>query len=275
MNIFTATRRLSNKRMIRGCFREFSPLASSKTRLGTAATATASTGTKHSVLLATRANAPIYSTPSHSISQKRSYEINRAFPSYSVMGDNSLLTMKPIMPKFKSVSNDAISLQQKGRMLIEFAPKNASNQPGFQWDEKIGFALSVEEIGLLISQLPHYGVTLSRKVGGDQSTGFNGGSYDLVSSSTNESIDKVLTAQPGDGATITFRIDYMKDGMGGQLPPASATNESSRSAPLEVTVEAGEWEVLLSLFKESLPYFCGWNKMMDIGIANAIQNRDD
>lgn len=160
-------------------------------------------------------------------------------------------------------------------MLVEFAPMNAGSQPGFQWDEKVGFALSVEEIGLLISQLPHYGVTFNRKVGGDQSTGFNGGSYDLVTTSTNDSIDKVLTVQPGDGATITFRIDYMKDGMGGQLSPASATNESSRSAPLEVTVEAGEWEVLLSLFKESLPYFCGWNKMMDISIVNAIENRED
>lgn len=160
-------------------------------------------------------------------------------------------------------------------MLLEFAPMNGGNQLGFQWDEKIGFALSVEEIGLLISQLPHYGVTLSRKLGGDQTSGFNGASYDLVSSTTNESIEKVLTATPGDGATIIFRVDYMKDGVGGQLPPASATNEGSRSAPLEVAIEAGEWEVVLSLFRESLPYFCGWNKMMDIGIANAIQNRED
>jgi hypothetical protein len=217
----------------------------------------------------------------HQQQQTRAYEINRAFPSYSVMGKECLLTMKPIMPQFKSVSNDAIALQQKGKMLLEFAPMNPGDKMGFQWDEKIGFALSVEEIGLLISQLPHYGVTLSRKMGGDQnySTGFNGASYDLVSSTSTststETIEKVMTVMPGDGATIVFKIDFMKDGMGGQLAPASATNEVSRSAPLEVTVQAGEWEVLLSLFRESLPYFSGWNKMMDIGIANAIRNRED
>lgn len=245
--------------------REFSAVMTSNSR------------TFNKSLTAPRTTAPLYSMwmSSNLITQRRAYEINRAFPSYSIMGDKCLLTIKPIMPSFKSVSNDAIALQQKGRMLLEFAPMNGGNQLGFQWDEKIGFALSVEEIGLLISQLPHYGVTLSRKLGGDQTSGFNGASYDLVSSTTNESIEKVLTATPGDGATIIFRVDYMKDGVGGQLPPASATNEGSRSAPLEVAIEAGEWEVMLSLFRESLPYFCGWNKMMDIGIANAIQNRED
>ena len=207
--------------------------------------------------------------------QKRSFQVERAFPQYSVVGESSLLSLKPIMPKFKSVSNDAVSLQQKGRLLFEFSPANGGNQPGWKWDEKIGFALSVEEIGLLISQLPHYGVTLTRKVGGDQSSGFNGGSYNLVSSSSNETIDKVLTAQPGDGATIIFRVDYMKDGVGGQIPPAAATNETSTAAPLEVMVEAGEWEVMLSIFKESIPYLLGWNKMMSIGVENALQNRDD
>ena len=134
--------------------------------------------------------------------QSRSFQVNRAFPQYSIIGDNALLTIKPIMPTFKSVgqSNDAIAIKQKGRILIEFSPNNGGNQPGWNWDEKIGFALSVDEIGLLISHLPHYGVTLNRQVGGDQSSGFAGGPYDLVSatSSSSETIDKVLTAQPGD-----------------------------------------------------------------------------
>jgi hypothetical protein len=205
----------------------------------------------------------------------RSYQVVRAFPQYSIVGESSLLSIKPIMPKFKSTSNDAISLQQKGSILMEFSPANPGNQMGWTWDEKIKFALSVEEIGLLISQLPHYPVTLTRTVGGDQNRGFNGDSYNLVSSTSNETMDKVLTAEPGDGAIIKFRIDYMKDGVGGQIPPAAATNEISSSAPLEVVVEAGEWEVMLAIFKESIPHLLGWNKMMSIGVENAIQNRDD
>lgn len=211
--------------------------------------------------------------------QTRSFQVNRAFPQYSIIGDNALLTIKPIMPTFKSVgqSNDAIAIKQKGRILIEFSPNNGGNQPGWNWDEKIGFALSVDEIGLLISQLPHYGVTLNRQVGGDQTSGFGGGSYDLVSatSSSSETIDKVLTAQPGDGATIQFRVDYMKDGIGGQTPPSAAMNETSISAPLEVVVEAGEWEVVLSLLRDSIPQLLGWNQMMSIGVQNAIEDRDD
>lgn len=207
--------------------------------------------------------------------QRRSFQVNRAFPQYSVIGESSILTLKPIMPKFKSVSNDAISIQQKGRLLIELAPNNVGNQAGWNWDEKIGFAISVEEIGLLVSQLPHYGVTLSRRVAGDQSNGFNGKSYEMISSSSNETIEKVLTVLPGEGATVTFRMDYMKDGVGGKVPPAAATNESSSSAPLEVKVEAGEWEVISSIFKESIPHLLGWNKMMSIGVENSILNRDD
>jgi hypothetical protein len=218
------------------------------------------------------------SFPSHNAhvsTQTRSLQVNRAFPQYSIMGEKCLMTIKPILPTFKSVANgDGISVQQKGRMLLEFAPTNPGNKPGFQWDEKIGFALSVDEMGLLISQLPHYGVTLVRKVGGDQSNGFGGGSYNLVSSSTTESMDKVLTAQPGEGATITFRVDYMKDGVGGQIAPAAATSETSHAAPLEVLVEAGDWEVVLAIFRESIPYLLGWNKMMDIATENAIANRD-
>ena len=45
----------------------------------------------------------------------------------------------------------------------------------------------------------------------------------------------------------------MKDGIGGQTPPSAAMNETSISAPLEVVVEAGEWEVVLSLLRDSIP----------------------
>lgn len=174
------------------------------------------------------------------------------------------------MPKFKSVTQDGISLQEKGRMLLELAPAKTGNQRGFNWEEKISFALTVEEMGLMLSQLPHYRVAFGRKIGGDNSTGFNGAGYDLVSAPvSNESIDKVLIADPGDGATITFRLDFQKEGVGGQFPPPG-TNEGCRSAPLEATIEAGEWEVIKTLFRESIPRFLGWSKMMDIELSSAV-----
>jgi hypothetical protein len=186
------------------------------------------------------------------------------------------------MPKFKRAqghsNGDIISLLQKGRLLLEFSPKNEDNQKGFQWDEKISFALNVEELGLILSQLQHYSVTLSRRIGGEpSSTTFGASAYNLVStnSSSTEYMDKVLTVEPGEGATVTFRVDFMKDGMGGQKAPKFASNETSNSAPLHVVVEAGEWEVISSIFRESIPHLLGWNQMMDIAVHSAIKNRED
>lgn len=213
--------------------------------------------------------------------QIKSYNaVTRSFPSYSVMGEKCLLVIKPIMPKFKHVptqSNDnAVAIAQKGRMMLEFSPKN--EEKGFNWSEKISFALTAEEMGLLLSQLPHYSVTLSRRIGGAEQGGFGGSAYNLVgaaSAGSNEYIDKVLTAEPGEGATIAFRIDYMKDGVGGLTAPVFAQNETSRSAPLHVVVEAGEWEVISTIFRDSIPHLLGWNQMMDISIHHAIQNREE
>jgi len=185
------------------------------------------------------------------------------------------------MPKFKqsqgqsSSSGNTISLLQKGRMLLEFSPKNQGNQKGFQWNEKISFALTVEEMGLLLSQLPHYTVTLSRRIGGEGNGGFDASTYDLISTgtATNEYMDKVLTVEPGDGATVMFQIDYMKDGVGGQKPPAFVPNEISTFAPLHVIVEAGEWEVISAIFRDSIPHLLGWNQMMNVGVHNAMNER--
>ena len=99
--------------------------------------------------------------------------------------------------------------------------------------------------------------------------------FNFVRSTSNETMDKVLIAEHGDRVSITFRIDYLKDGVGGQTPPAAATNEISSSVPLEFEVDAGEWEVSLAIMKESIPHLLGRNKMMSIGVENAVQNRDN
>jgi len=101
----------------------------------------------------------------------------------------------------------------------------------------------------------------------------NGKSYDLVSS-TNETTEKIFSAKPGDGATILFKLDYVKDGHGGQLPPPSAVTERSSAAPIEFEVQAGEWEVVASVMKESLPYLAGWNQLMDISSQNAMADAE-
>ena len=43
-----------------------------------------------------------------------------------------------------------------------------------------------------------------------------------------------------------------------------------QSTPLEVTLQAGEFEVVKSIFQTSIPYLLGWNATMDLAAAAAI-----
>jgi hypothetical protein len=43
-----------------------------------------------------------------------------------------------------------------------------------------------------------------------------------------------------------------------------------QTTPIEVTVQAGEFEVLKSIFQTSIPYILGWNTTMDIASAAAM-----
>ena len=43
-----------------------------------------------------------------------------------------------------------------------------------------------------------------------------------------------------------------------------------QTTPIEVTVQAGEFEVLKSIFQTSSPYILGWNTTMDIASAAAM-----
>lgn len=196
--------------------------------------------------------------------QIRSFHPKRAFPNYTVASDLCFLNMKPISPEFKVVSKDAIAVSNRGKLLLELSPANGKG--GYIWDDKISFALSTEEIGLCLSQLPHYAVSFSRNIGGGYSVGRNGVEYDLMGATTNENIEKVLTLTPGDGATITFSIDHEKDGVAGYMVQGLETSA------LSIVIQAGEWEVLSTLMRDTLPSLCGWNKMMEIQTNNAIQN---
>ena len=45
---------------------------------------------------------------------------------------------------------------------------------------------------------------------------------------------------------------------------------NNQSGPLEVTLQAGEFEVVKSIFQTSIPYLLGWNATMDLAAAAAI-----
>ena len=43
-----------------------------------------------------------------------------------------------------------------------------------------------------------------------------------------------------------------------------------QDTPLEVTVQAGEFEVVKSIFQSSIPYLLGWSALMDLSTAAGI-----
>jgi len=51
----------------------------------------------------------------------------------------------------------------------------------------------------------------------------------------------------------------------------SDTPPFCKKGPLTCEIQAGEFEVLSSLLRESMPKLCGWSEMMDVAMKNAVK----
>ena len=230
----------------------------------------------------------------------------RAFPQYTSFGPEYAMGVRAVLPSFKRSGGDGVSVDRRGKLLLDFIPRNNSGA-GFAWSEKIYFSLTVEELGLLVSQLPLNAVELSHPLfgpesssnggeGGDDPSGGRGGGGGGVRQLAGDVIEKVLTVVPGEGGTVAFTIDYAKDGVPGQTPPGTEGLPVSycmlvfyhillhfllfltlalnyimiQITPMKVVIQAGEFEVFKSIFQTSIPYLLGWNTTMDIASAAAI-----
>jgi len=138
----------------------------------------------------------------------------RAYPQYTIYGDEAALSLKLISPTFKSLSGGALLVDpsQRGRLLLEFALRDGGR---FLWTDVERFALSAEEVGLICAQVPKdYTVELvrsplARELGETAEERF----ADIAS---NEMPEKVLQIAPGSAGTVEFQLDYILDGVGGQ-----------------------------------------------------------
>mmetsp|Transcript_23550 Transcript_23550/g.33032 ORF Transcript_23550/g.33032 Transcript_23550/m.33032 type:complete len:276 (-) Transcript_23550:104-931(-) len=176
----------------------------------------------------------------------------RAYPQFSVYGETCVLSIKMISPKFKVVKDGILvpDNYNRGRLLLEFTGREGSQ---IHWKDQVRFALDAAEVGLLVSQLPHHPVEWARQPGGAPSPY---GMADVPDAGANTDMpDKVLSIQPEEGAKVKFTLDFVKDGVGGQDP----------KGPLEITAEAGEFEVMKSIMQSSLPFLSGWQTLMEVG----------
>jgi len=157
--------------------------------------------------------------------QKRSLSMagmpRRGYPQYTIFSSDSALSLKAMMPVFKKAGMDGVAVERRGKMMLEFVPRNGSGA-GFAWSDKTIFSLTVEEVGLLLSQLPGSAVELSHPTFGNEDGVFGQGQEGSgVTQVSGDVVEKVLTVDPGDGATVTFKVDYVTNGVGGQTPPGS------------------------------------------------------
>lgn len=154
---------------------------------------------------------------SYSSTAVRASSLN-ANPSYQIYGENTAFTMKCIMPGFRVVGNRTVIMEskQKGRLLMEFTPRQSYDGGKFAWDKSLKFALSAEEVGTLIARLSNLQpVEFARQTGGNPQYGFHGSNNDSGAGS----LQKVFRAIPNSDGHIQLSIDYELDGRGGQDPP--------------------------------------------------------
>ena len=191
--------------------------------------------------------------------ESRGSNIKRAFPQYSLFGGETCLTFKASMPTFKRAGGDGIALQQKGKIAMEFTPFQGNR---WQWNDSTALFLTPEEVGLLLSQLPHYPVSIVRRDPGTNK--MEGTETVITSNGDNGDFSKVLTITPKE-SVISFEIDYTQRGKGGQV----------HGFPRNIDVQLGEWEVVRSLLQESIPYLLGWRRMLEISTQNSLSKIDE
>lgn len=196
----------------------------------------------------------------------------KGFPQYTVFGTSAALSIRAILPNFKRAGTDGVSVDRRGKLIVEFIPRKRINTgTGLAWNDKTLFTMTVEEVGLCLSQLPENVVELSHPTvqRGYNNNEATGGDEDEggVTQLAGDDIFKVMTIEAGEGSTLTWKLDYFKDGVGGQTPPGI---EGLPYTPMEVTMQAGECEIFKSICQTSIPYLLGWNTTMDIASAAAI-----
>lgn len=128
---------------------------------------------------------------------------------------------------------------------------------GFNRDAQIRFGLSPEEAGFLLHQLPDNVVEFVRRTPSDSTTS-GSVAADLP--------EKVLRITPGEGGQFSFKVDYEKDGVGGQ----TVVGSDAPLGPLEVVAQLGEYVVIMELIKCSLPSLTGWDVQLNLAMQNSV-----
>mmetsp|Transcript_59750 Transcript_59750/g.172434 ORF Transcript_59750/g.172434 Transcript_59750/m.172434 type:complete len:260 (-) Transcript_59750:88-867(-) len=202
---------------------------------------------------------------SYSLQNPGGVETINARPSYQVYGDETSLSFKLIPPEFRAVSQGkTIILNKKGRLFLEWVPKGPEGR--FLWDRPLRFALSPEEMGLLLTRMKqNQPIELHRK-GRTDHFGFGSSQVPHQHHEEDGGLLKVFRAEPLKTGDVKMSCDYELDGRGGQQP----ATEMESQGPLSVELTAGEVQVVQSIVEYSLPRLTGWSHLLDHSMEQAF-----
>ena len=188
-----------------------------------------------------------FSKPSRFLSQFLSFSSRprpspKGLPEYKIYGEQAVLKFAPIFPTFKYGRNgDSLFVAKVGRLMVEFTPR--SSEGFFINEQRLFFAMSPEEVGLAVSQLPGSPVKLQR--------------------SFNTTLPlKVLNIQPSDGESVMFNLQLCDHISGSVLAPGTDGNEVTEAS---MRLQAGEFAVLRSVMENLIPTLIGWNVLSEMG----------
>jgi hypothetical protein len=178
----------------------------------------------------------------------------RAYPQYSVFGENCMLALKLLPPAFQVLKSRTLVVERKGRLLIEWSARTPDGS--VDRERQVRFGLSPEEVGLIIDQLPQHEVELTRYP--------HRNSGDFASVSQPGAAQKVLTLTPRNGGVVAFKIHYEAEGPAGSA--LSSPGREEAGGPLEVLVQLGEFRVMCELMRSSIPVLVGWDMQLKIAL---------
>jgi Whirly transcription factor len=181
----------------------------------------------------------------------------RAYPQYSVFGENCVLALKLLPPTLQVLKSRTLVVEKKGRLLLEWNPRAADGS--VIREKQIRFGLSSEEVGLVLHQLPEHQVELTRQPPRN--------SNDFSAVSQPSGVTKVLTLTPQGGGVVTFKMQ-LDDSDGSYVPHPTGGNARA----MEVAVQLGEYQVMRHLMLSSIPVLVGWQQQVEIALQRSIDS---
>lgn len=154
--------------------------------------------------------------------------------SYPIYKSKAALCLRPVKPVFKKLETGVLALHREGVVLLEFASSTGIRQ--YDWTQKLVFALSVAEIGEVLS---------------------------FSSSDKINLLHDPNKGRDGEGTVIkTLQIVPMKDGYFFNLSMRKDGQERKVSLPISTS----EFSVIRTALNYILPYLMGWHAFVDPSI---------